>query len=69
MEILKINTDGSSHGNPGQDGVGGVGIDTNGNVIFMFSIHKGVHSNNVMEALAIKVAMMRACSLGWRKIV
>ena len=49
--------------------MGGVGRDTNGNVIFMFSIHKGVHSNNVMEALAIKVAMMRACSLGWRKIM
>ena len=68
-DILKINTDGSSRGNPGQAGVGGVGRDTNGNVIFMFSIHKGVHSNNVMEALAIKVAMMQACSLGWRKIV
>ena len=48
---------------------GVVGRDTDGNVIFMFSIHKGVHSNNVMEALAIKVAMMRACSLGWRKTV
>ena len=35
----------------------------------MFSIHKGVHSNNVMEALAIKVAMRWAFSLGWRKIV
>ena len=49
--------------------MGGVGRDTDGNVIFMFSIQKGVHSNNVMEALAIKVAMMWACSLGWRKIV
>ena len=49
--------------------MGGVGRDTDGNVIFMFSIHKGVHSNNVMEALAIKVAMMRAFSLEWRKIV
>ena len=49
--------------------MGGVGRDTNGNVIFMFSIRKGVHSNNVMEVLAIKVAMMQACSLGWRKIV
>ena len=57
-EILKINTDGSSHGNPRQAGVGGVGRDTDGNVIFMFSIHKGVHYNNMMEALAIKVAMM-----------
>ena len=69
MEILKINTGGSSRGNPGQVGVRGVGRDTDGNVIFMFSIHKGVHSNNVMEALAIKVAIMWAFSLGWRKIV
>ena len=35
----------------------------------MFSIHKGVHSNNMMEALAVKEAMERACSLGWRKMV
>ena len=49
--------------------MGGVGRDTDDNVIFMFSIHNGVHSNNVMKALAIKVAMMQACSLGWRKIV
>ena len=49
--------------------MGGVGRDTDGNVIFVFSIHKGVHSNNVMKSLAIKVAMMWACSLGWRKIV
>ena len=40
-----------------------------GNVIFMFSMHKGVHSNNMMEALTIKEAMERACSLGWRKMV
>ena len=55
--ILKINTDGSSRGNPGQAGVGGIGRDMDGNVIFIFSIHKGVHSNNVMEALPIKLAM------------
>ena len=38
--ILKINTDGSSRGNPGQAGVGGIGRDMDGNVIFIFSIHK-----------------------------
>lgn len=69
MDILKINSDGSSRGNPGQAGVGGIGRDFDGNVIFMFSIYKGVHSNNVMEALAIKIAIERGCSLGWRKMV
>ena len=49
--------------------MGGIGRDMDGNVIFIFSIHKGVHSNNVMEALAIKLAMERACSLGWRRMV
>ena len=67
--ILKINIDGSSHGNPGKAGVGGIVRDMDDNVIFIFSIHKGVHSNNVMEALAIKLAMERACSLGWRRMV
>ena len=67
--VLKINIDGSSRGNLGQASVGGIGRDTDGNVIFIFSIHKGFHSNNVMEALAIKVATERAYSLGWRRMV
>ena len=49
--------------------MGGIGRDMDGNVIFIFYVHKGVHSNNVMEALAIKLAMERACSLGWRRMV
>ena len=36
--ILKINTNGSSRGNPGQVGVGGIGRDMDGNVIFIFSV-------------------------------
>lgn len=48
--VLKINIDGSSRGNPGLVGVGGIGRDAYGNVIFILSIHKGVQSNNVMEA-------------------
>ena len=47
----------------------GIGRDMDGNVIFIFSVHKGVHSNNMMEALSIKLAMERACSLGWRRMV
>ena len=49
--------------------MGGIVRDMDGNVIFIFFVHKGVHSNNVMEALAIKLAMERACYLGWRRMV
>jgi hypothetical protein len=69
MDILKINSDGSSRGNPGQAGVGGIGRDSDGNIIFMFFVYKGVHSNNVMGALAIKISIERGFSLGWRKMV
>ena len=67
--ILKINTDGSSRGNPGHAGIGAIGRVSDGDAIFLLSSYKGRHSNNLMEALAIKVAMEKACTLGWRKIV
>jgi ribonuclease HI len=66
---LKINTDGSSKGNPGHAGVGGIGRDSAGVVVFFFSIYRGRHTNNLMEATAILLALERACALGWRRIV
>ena len=48
--VLKINTDGSSRGNPGSAGIGGVARCSSGNVKFFFSIHKGEYTNNLMEA-------------------
>lgn len=41
VDVLKINTDGSSRGNPRPAGIGGAGRDSFGSVIFLFSIHKG----------------------------
>lgn len=41
MDVLKINTDGSSRGNLGPAGIGGVGRDKSSSIIFFFSIHKG----------------------------
>ena len=61
---LKINTDGSSRGNPGHAGIGGIGRDNEGGTMFLFSTYKGQYSNNLMEALAIKTAIERGCSLG-----
>ena len=67
--ILKINIDGSSWGNPSHAGIGAIGRGNDGGAGFMFSIYKGQHSNNLMEALAIKVVVERGCSLGWKKII
>lgn len=39
--ILKINTDGSSRVNPGHAGIGAIGINNEGRVVFLFSIYKG----------------------------
>ncbi|XP_057868067.2 uncharacterized protein LOC131075253 [Cryptomeria japonica] len=69
LGVLKINSDGSSRGNPGHAGIGGVGRDSSGDVQFIFSEYKGLHTNNLMEAQAILVAMERANQLGWRRII
>lgn len=69
LGTLKINTDGSSRGNPGHAGVGGIGRDCYGEVIFFFSYYKGIQTNNYMEALAVLLALERGCALGWSKII
>lgn len=66
---LKINTDGSSRGNPGHVGVGGVGRDSLGVVVFFFSMYRGLQTNNLMEASVILMAKERAVGLGWWQIV
>ena len=66
---MKINTDGSSQGNPSHAGIGAIGRGNDGVVVFMLSIYKGGYSNNLMEALAIKIPVERGCSLGWKEII
>lgn len=67
--VLKINTDGSSRGNPGPAGLGGIGRDSLGSVVFLFSIYEGVHTINLMEGMAILYAFEEAYDLGWRRVV
>ena len=67
--ILKINTDGSSWGNPSHVGIGAIGRGYDGDILFLFSIYNCQHSNNLMEALAIKTTIERGCSLGWKNIM
>lgn len=70
LEIfLKINTNGSSRGNPRHAKIGGVGRDCLGKVVFLFSIYKGQQANNFMEGLALLYALERAYALGWRKVI
>lgn len=72
QSILKINTDRSSWGNPGPigiGGIGGIGRNSLGIVLFLFSIYKGCHTNNLMESLAILFIVECACSLGWSRII
>jgi ribonuclease HI len=67
--ILKINTDGSSRGNPGPAGIGGIGRDAMGSVVFIFSIYEGIQTINLVEGLAILAALEKAHAQGWRRIV
>ena len=66
---LNINTDGSSRGNLGHAGIEGIGRDNDGGMMFLFSTYKGQYSNNLMEALAIKIVVERGCCLGWKRII
>ena len=67
--ILKIYKDRSSKGNPGPVSIGGVGRDSKGDIQFVFSIYKGLQTNNLMEAIAILYAVKNACDLGWRRLI
>ncbi|XP_057838008.1 uncharacterized protein LOC131048149 [Cryptomeria japonica] len=67
--VLKINTDDSSRGNLGHAGIGGVGRDSFGDFQFIFSVYMGLHTNNLMEAQAILLALERTSKLGWRMII
>ncbi|XP_059076701.1 uncharacterized protein LOC131875972 [Cryptomeria japonica] len=65
--VLKLNIDGSSRGNLCHASRGGVGRDSSGDIRFIFSIYKGFHTNNLMEALAILYVVERSCALGWKQ--
>ncbi|KAK2654891.1 hypothetical protein Ddye_014747 [Dipteronia dyeriana] len=56
---LVFNVDGSSMGNPGSAGIGGVLRDANGKVLCLFSSSVGLVDSNLAEVLAIH----RACEL------
>ena len=67
--ILKINTNGSSKGNPSLASIASVSRDSKGDIQFMFSIYKDVQTTNLMEAIALLYAMNNSCDLGRRRLI
>lgn len=55
---LYFNVDGSSRGNPGDAGIGGVLRDSNGKVLCLFSLYVGFEDSNTAEVLAIHKACL-----------
>lgn len=54
---LKLNTDGSSRGNPGPASGGGILRDSSGSVIFAFSEYFDIKTNLQAEALALLLGL------------
>lgn len=67
--VLKINTNGSSRGNPGLTSIDGIGRDAMGSVVPIFLIYGGIQTINLVEGLVFLATLEKAHSLGWRRIV
>ncbi|XP_042939531.1 uncharacterized protein LOC122274569 [Carya illinoinensis] len=50
---LKLNVDGSSNGNPGAAGAGGVLRDSKGDLLMSFSVHLGTGTSNFAEVMSL----------------
>ena len=53
--LIKLNTNGSSLGNPGLAGAGGLLRNSSGAWISSFSLHMGITSNNIAELGAVRL--------------
>lgn len=61
---LKIFFDGSSQGNPGPSGIGGIVYDEEGREIYRFSDYVGLKTNNEAEYLALRRSLEIVLDLG-----
>ncbi|XP_058073272.1 uncharacterized protein LOC131221987 [Magnolia sinica] len=66
---VKLNIDGSSHGNPGESGGVGVLRDPHGGVIFAFHRYYDHASNTIVEAQAILDGITLCSKLGFSRII
>ncbi|WMV30190.1 hypothetical protein MTR67_023575 [Solanum verrucosum] len=69
QNILKLNTDGSAHNNPGKIGGEGILRDHRGELVYAFSIPFGNGSNNQAEPLAISHGIEWCLQHGYKKIL
>ncbi|KAK2639752.1 hypothetical protein Ddye_027547 [Dipteronia dyeriana] len=60
--VLKFKVDGSSLGNPGSAGIGGILRDRWGKVLCMFSFNVGIQDSITAEVMAIHKAVDLCCS-------
>ncbi|KAF7820665.1 ribonuclease H [Senna tora] len=67
--IFKINVDGSSRGNPGKSGVGGLIRDSNGTMMAGFSVSIGFSDILYAELFAIKYGLELAWKKGCKKVI
>ncbi|XP_041009412.1 uncharacterized protein LOC121253465 [Juglans microcarpa x Juglans regia] len=61
---FKLKTNGSSLGNPGSSGVGGIIRNERGHMVYAFNSHIGFGSNNIAELLAILQGLKAYKDLG-----
>ena len=68
-DFVKINVDGSSLGNPGRIGAGGLIRASTRNFLVGFTVFAGVACNLLPELLAITKGLKLAWDRGYRKII
>ena len=68
-DFIKIDVDGSSLGNPGRIGAGGLIRFSTGNFLVEFTAFAGVACNLLSELLAIAKELKLAWNRGYRKII
>ncbi|XP_035545131.1 receptor-like protein 7 [Juglans regia] len=65
---VKLNTDGSSFGNPGTSGVGGVIRDEDGRLLLAYSVPLGLGTNNFAEFSSLLEGVRRCHALGFYRV-
>ena len=66
--FIKLNTDGSSLGNPGMAGVGGLLCNSADAWVSGFSLNMGIASNNISKLGAVRQGLILAWDLDFKFI-
>ena len=66
--FIKLNFDGASKGNPGNDGFGGIFRDNEGNIRWIYTEWGGEMTNNEAELWAVHQGLRIAARNGYRNL-